>query len=106
MPKFVIQIKHWLIRKLGGYTLPDKPLVIEHTVVPVVTITEQVVERLEDARRWYSCSGKEHEDYIVNALTERIAAQLKDHIEITVCNDELNGKKIYQGQIKIATKKH
>ena len=101
------RFKHWLIHKLGGYTMPNEqpPFVIEHSVLPLISLNAQVKERRHDANKWQEHRDMEHAQYIVDALADRLAEQIKEHIDITICDNEWEDMRIYHGEIKIAKRR-
>ena len=47
----------------------------------------------------------EHAKYIIDALADRLAEQIKEHIDITICDNEWEDMRIYHGKIKIAKRR-
>ena len=88
------KFKHWLIRKLGGYIAPTRELKIEHTYVPVATITATLTfpDNFQDT------------EYIKEALAHKLGKELENYMTIhTEFNPETSPfEKTYRAIIKVA----
>ena len=71
------KFKHWLIRKLGGYvSQPERTFEIKHSLKPLVKLSNAVNVHKED---------EVSEERIKDILSSQLGEELREHMEITVC---------------------
>ena len=97
MKKLWQRFKNWLIHKLGGYT-KDRVMTIEHTQVPLVTLTSKVT--VTNAHR-YHFDMETIGDQILRDLSD----QLRDYIDIETCVNPMEDITIYRATIRIADRR-
>lgn len=105
MKKLWNKFKHWLIKKLGGYTMPlsmPTPKIECYYEKPIALYAEFAVDY-----NWLDRDERGIEHKIKTHLADRILNELieKKLLDITVTDDPIWRQKIYKARLMIYTTK-
>lgn len=98
MKKLWKRFKHWLIRKLGGHPTEITAQIV-HTHVPLVTVEAFIT----DTR--FLVGVDKSEEYIMECLMHNLATELRPLVQITHCENPMEGKITYRATIQVADKR-
>jgi hypothetical protein len=97
MKDYKTRLKHWLIRKLGGYPT-ERTTKIVHSYLPMVTVEAFVTEHIDQRFSGWD----DRKEILGDVLMKNLANELRPLVQIDCCENPMEGKITYRARIKVA----